>query len=180
MVRRGEWLVIETCLDMAQTLTRRRPSFPPRRRVDATLDGVSLARRISLALALALAVVDAAPSASATTLFTREAFSLSSLQPQLTLALALVLTLSHLQLRILSSSILRLISHSHPNFTLLPRTLASPESPSCGQASKVRHGSVSVETSTKPREFQAGVVKSRDLDFDHRKKKIKNRDQDMR
>jgi hypothetical protein len=61
-----------------------------------------------------------------------------------------------------------------------PRTLASPESPSCGQASKVRHGSVSVETSTKPREFQAGVAKSRDLDFDHRKKKIKNRDQDMR
>jgi len=169
---------------MAQTLTRRRPSFPPRRRVDATLDGVSLARRISLALALALAVVDAAPSASATTLFAREAFSLSSLQPQLTLALplalALVLTLSHLQLRILSSSILRLISHGHPNFTLLPRTLASPESPSCGQASKVRHGSVSVETSTKPREFQAGVIKSRDLDFDHRKKKIKNRDQDMR
>jgi hypothetical protein len=86
----------------------------------------------------ALAVADAAPSASATTLFAREAFSLSSLQPQLTLALALVLTLSHLQLRILSSSILRLISYGHPNFTLLPRTLASPESPSCGQASKAR------------------------------------------
>jgi hypothetical protein len=124
-------------------------------------------------LALALAAVDAAPSASATTLFAREAFPLSSLQPQLTLTVALALTLSHLQLRILSSSIFPLISHGHPNFALLPRTLASPESPSCGQASKVRHGSVSVETSTKPREFQAGVVMSRDLDCDHRKKKKK-------
>jgi hypothetical protein len=101
VVRGGEWLVIETCLDMAQTSIRRRPSFPPRRRVDARLDGVSPARRISLEVwrwpwrsSMRL------PSASATTLFAREAFSLSSPQPQLTLALAL--TLSHLQLKTLS------------------------------------------------------------------------------
>jgi hypothetical protein len=105
VVRGGEWLVIETCLDMAQTSTRRRPSFPPRRRVDATLDGVSPARRISLEVwrwpwrsSMRL------PSASATTLFAREAFPLSSLQLELTLTLAdaLALTLFHLQLRILS------------------------------------------------------------------------------
>ena len=153
------WLASETCLDVASNVDREEACSLPRQRADATWDGVSPSHRISRVLGL-LGVGRARRCGRlggrrcGSKRFSHNHNSTRIAFLPLSQHNSLFATYNQLVFRQLIPSPTR--QHSLRPY-LLPRTLTSPESPSCGQARLVKHGTVSVETSPKPREFQATI-----------------------